>query len=123
RIRIVEMKLEIRIGDGRRGHASLGYEVGGGVRRTISLPPPLTKKQRWEPGLRGDQYGGEHNHQHRQCAHVTSGVPHYTPAMRISRAIRFAFCSVVLLFALAWPASHAAAAGMPCDRACLRTTL
>ena len=54
---------------------------------------------------------------------MTSGVPHYTPAMRISRAIRLALCGVVLSFIFTWPVSRAAAAGQPCDRACLRTTL
>jgi hypothetical protein len=41
-------------------------------------------------------------------------------AMRNTRVLRLALCATVLACALA---SHAAAAGAPCDRACLRTTL
>ena len=49
--------------------------------------------------------------------------PHdYTPAMCISRAIRFALFSAVLSYVIAClPATVTAA--LPCDRACLRTTL
>jgi hypothetical protein len=43
--------------------------------------------------------------------------------MRISRAIRFAFVSTALSCVMAGLPSTVAAAGLPCDRACLRTAL
>ena len=43
--------------------------------------------------------------------------------MRISRAIRFALFSAVLPYVIACLPSTAAAAALPCDRACLRTAL
>jgi len=43
--------------------------------------------------------------------------------MQITRMIRGVLCALVMTCALVVPSSSAAAAGLPCDRACLRTTL